>query len=128
VLGNYTETFSNKTKYLKYFPLTFNVFLFILCCNLIGMVPFSFTSTSQISITFALGLTIFMGLTLKGILKNRIHFLSLFFPASAPIALAPLLVPIEILSYFIRGFSISIRLFANMMAGHALLKILAGFS
>jgi len=128
VLGFFTENFSTKAKDLKYFPFILTVFLFILSCNLIGMIPYSFTSTSHMSITFALGFSIFTGLTILGIFIHKYRFLRLFFPDGAPVQLSPLLVPIEILSYCIRGFSLPIRLFANMLAGHALLKILSGFA
>jgi ATP synthase subunit 6 len=114
-------------KGMKYFPLIFTTFIFILFCNLFGMIPYSFTVTSHIVITFGLGLSMFIGITLLGFVKHGIHFFSLFFPAGTPLQLAPLNVSIELVSYISRGFSLSIRLFANMMSGHALLKIIAGF-
>lgn len=111
----------------KYFPLIFTTFLIILFCNLLGMIPYSFTVTSHIIVTFSMALAIFVGINILGILKNGTHFLSLFFPPGAPLALAPLLVFIEFISYTFRVLSLSIRLFANLMSGHTLLKILSTF-
>ena len=108
-------------------PFLFFTFLFILISNLFGMVPYSFTLTSHLSITFFLALSFFIGVNIFGILTNGIEFLNLFLPASSPILISPLLIVVEFVSYFARVFSLSIRLFANMMAGHALMKILAGF-
>jgi len=102
--------------------------MLILACNLLGMIPYSFTVTSHLIITFSTALAIFGGMNIIGILKHRKHFLSLFFPPGAPIHLAPLLVLIETISYVFRVLSLSIRLFANLMSGHTLLKILASFS
>ena len=92
------------------------------------MVPYSFTVTSHLIVTFCSSLAIFSGLNALGLLKHRQHFLSLFFPPGAPLPLAPLLVLIEFISYLFRILSLSIRLFANLMSGHTLLKILASFS
>lgn len=111
----------------KYFTLIFTLFLFILVSNLLGMIPYSFTITSHIIITFGLSSCVFVGVTILGFLLHGIHFFSFFMPPGAPIGMAPLLVPIEIVSYISRVFSLAIRLFANMMSGHSLLKILAGF-
>jgi len=102
--------------------------MIILVCNVQGMIPYSFTVTSHLIVTFSLALAIFIGINILGILKNRRHFLSLFFPPGAPLGLAPLLVFIELVSYVFRVLSLSIRLFANLMSGHTLLKILAGFA
>jgi ATP synthase subunit 6 len=102
--------------------------MLILGCNLLGMIPYSFTVTSHLIITFTSALAIFTGMNILGILKHKKHFLSLFFPPGAPLGLAPLLVFIEFVSYIFRVLSLSIRLFANLMSGHTLLKILATFS
>ena len=110
-----------------YMPFVFSLFTFILLGNLIGLVPYSYTFTSQIIVTFALAAVVFIGVTLIGIAKHGFHFLSLFVPQGVPKVLLLLLVPIEVLSYFIRPFTLSIRLFANMMAGHTMLVIFAGF-
>ncbi|MGO8916778.1 MAG: F0F1 ATP synthase subunit A [Stellaceae bacterium] len=110
-----------------YLPFVFSLFMFILFGNLLGMIPYSFTFTSHIIVTFALAAVVFIGVTLIGIAKHGFHFLSLFVPHGVPKVLLLLLVPIEVLSYFIRPFTLSIRLFANMMAGHTMLAIFAGF-
>jgi len=112
----------------KYFPLIFVIFIFILTCNLLGMIPYSFTVTSHIIVTFFLSLSIFIGVTIIGFAHHGIHFFSFFLPAGAPVVLGPFLVVIELISYISRAFSLAIRLFANMMSGHSLLKILAGFA
>ena len=111
-----------------YFPFIFTVFSFILFSNLIGMVPYSFTVTSHFVVTFGLSISLFIGLTLIGIYTHGLHFLSFFWPSGAPIAMAPLLVVLEIVSYCFRPLSLGVRLFANMMAGHTLLKVIAGFA
>lgn len=113
---------------LKYFPFVFSLFTFILFGNLLGMIPLSFTFTSHIIVTFALAITVFILVTVIGLIRHGLHFFSLFFPAGAPVALAPLIVPIEILSYLSRPVSLSVRLFANMMAGHTTLHVFAGFA
>jgi ATP synthase subunit 6 len=92
------------------------------------MIPYSFTVTSHLIVTFSMALAVFLGINALGILKNGRHFLSLFFPPGAPLGLAPLLVAIEIVSYVFRVLSLAIRLFANLMSGHTLLKILSGFA
>ena len=112
----------------KHFILIYYMFLFLLFCNLIGMVPYSFTITSSLVVSFFLSLGFFLGVNIIGFLVHGINIFSLFLPAGAPSAILPGLVLIEILSYFARVFSLSIRLFANMMSGHTLLKILAGFA
>jgi F-type H+-transporting ATPase subunit a len=112
----------------QYFPFLFTLFMFILVGNLLGMVPYSFTFTSHIIVTFALAALVFVGVTVIGIVRHGFHFLSLFAPAGVPKVLLVLLVPIEILSYCIRPFTLSIRLFANMMVGHLMLVIFAGFA
>ena len=112
----------------QYFPFLFTLFMFILLGNLLGMIPYSFTFTSHIVVTFAMAATVFLGVTLIGIVRHGFHFLSLFVPQGVPKLLLLLLVPIELLSYCIRPFTLSIRLFANMMAGHTMLVIFAGFT
>lgn len=112
----------------KYFPFIFVLFVFILMLNLLGMIPYSFTVTSHIIVTFFLSLSIFIGITIIGFIHHGIHFFSFFLPPGAPVFLAPFLVVIELISYISRAFSLAIRLFANMMSGHSLLKILAGFA
>jgi F-type H+-transporting ATPase subunit a len=110
-----------------YLPFVFTLFTFILLGNLLGMIPYSYTFTSQIIVTFALAITVFIGVTIIGIIKHGFGFLRLFVPHGVPLVLLLLLVPIEVLSYVIRPFTLSIRLFANMLAGHTMLAIFAGF-
>jgi F-type H+-transporting ATPase subunit a len=112
---------------MAYFPFIFSLFMFILFCNLIGMIPYTFTVTSHIIVTFALALVVFVGVTAIGFARHGLKFLSLFVPAGVPMALLPLLVVIEVLSYLIRPISLSVRLFANMTAGHTMLKVFGGF-
>jgi len=111
-----------------YFPFIFTVFSFVLVNNLVGLVPYSFTPTSHFSITMTLSCTIFIGVTIIGLLKHKHRFLGFFLPPGAPIQLAPFLVLIELVSYFFRGISLGVRLFANMLSGHCLVKILGGFA
>jgi ATP synthase subunit 6 len=111
----------------QFFVFIFVLFLFILVSNIIGMVPFSFTITSHIFQTFSLGLSVTIAITIIGFFYHGLHFFSLFLPQGAPKILAPLLVFIEVVSYVSRAFSLSIRLFANMMSGHTLLNIMTGF-
>ena len=110
-----------------YFPFVLTLFLFILFCNVLGLVPYSFTVTSHIVVTLALALTVFIGATIIGFFRNGFGYLKLFMPSGVPVLLLPLVVVIEVVSYFIRPMSLSIRLFANMMAGHMMLKVMAGF-
>ena len=110
-----------------YFPFIFSVFMFVLFGNMLGMLPYSFTYTSHLAVTFALAAFIFVAMTLIAIAKHGMKFFSFFLPHGVPIAMAPLLIPIEIISYLSRPVSLSVRLFANMMAGHTLLKVVAGF-
>ena len=112
----------------KYFPFIFTLFMFILVGNLVGMIPFAYTFTSQIIVTFAMAATIFIGVTVIGLLRHGLHFFSLFVPSGTPLILAPLLIPIEVISYFVRPVSLSVRLFANMMAGHTMMKVFGGFT
>jgi F-type H+-transporting ATPase subunit a len=110
-----------------YFPFIFCVFMFVLFGNMLGMVPYSFTFTSHIVVTFALAFFIFVGVTLIAIVKHKLHFFSLFMPPGVPIYMAPILIPIELISYLSRPVSLAVRLCANMLAGHTLLKVFAGF-
>lgn len=110
-----------------YFPFVFTLFMFVLFGNFLGMLPYSFTFTSHLAVTFALAAFIFIAVTLIAVFKHGIKFFSFFLPHGVPIAMAPLLIPIEIISYLSRPVSLSVRLFANMMAGHTLLKVVAGF-
>ncbi len=111
----------------KYFPFVFSLFLFILTCNLMGMLPYSFTVTSHVIVTFALAVTVFIGVTIIGFVQHGLGYLKMFLPSGAPLALAPLMIVIEMISYLSRPVSLAIRLVANMMAGHIMLKVLGGF-
>lgn len=111
-----------------YFPMLFSIFSFIFFCNILGMIPYSFTVTSHIVVTLGLATMAFVAINIIGIRTHGFHMLSLFLPSGAPLALAPLLVMIELVSYSFRVVSLALRLFANMMSGHCLLKILAGFA
>ncbi len=111
----------------RYFPFVFTLFMFVLFGNLLGMTPYSFTFTSHIIVTFALAQTVFIGVTVLGFVKHGFHFFSFFVPPGTPLPMWPLLIPIEIISYLSRPISLSVRLFANMLAGHTLLKVIAGF-
>ncbi|CCQ72666.1 F0F1 ATP synthase subunit A [Magnetospira sp. QH-2] len=111
----------------RFFPFIFTLFMFVLFANMIGMIPYSFTVTSHLVITFIMAAFVFVGVTLIGLVKHGLGFFSLFLPHGTPWYVIPLLVPIEVLSYFIRPVSLSFRLFANMTAGHTLLKVFAGF-
>lgn len=111
----------------KYFPFIFTLFMFVLAGNLLGMIPYSFTYTSHITVTFAMALVVFIGVTVIGFAKHGLHFFSFFLPSGVPIFMAPLLIPIEVLSYLTRPVSLALRLFANMTAGHTMLKVFAGF-
>lgn len=116
---------------MKYFPLIFTLFVFILVLNLLGMIPLpglgSFTVTSHIAVTFALAALVFVFVTVLGIIKNGFGFLKLFVPSGVPVWLLPLITIIELISYLTRPISLSVRLFANMMAGHTMLKVFASF-
>ncbi len=115
------------TEGMKYFPFIFTLFMFILFANMIGMIPYAFTVTSHIIVTFVLALAVFIGVTIIGFVKNGVGFLKLFAPSGAPMVLMPLLIVIEVISYLTRPVSLSVRLFANMLAGHTMLKVFAGF-
>jgi len=111
----------------KFVPLIFTLFMFIITCNLFGMIPYGFTVTSHISVTFALAIMVFLLVTLLGFALHGLHFFSLFLPKGTPWWLAPLMVVIELFTYLARPISLSLRLTANMVAGHVLLKVIAGF-
>jgi len=112
----------------QYFSLFFFLFCYILTANMVGLIPYSFTATSSFVITFFLALSYFIGINIISVFKNKWTTPNLFLPGGVPLAIAPFLILIEMVSYFAKVFSLSIRLFANMMSGHALLKILIGFS
>jgi F-type H+-transporting ATPase subunit a len=112
---------------MKYFPFIFSLFLFILFGNLLGMIPYSFTFTSHIIVTFAMAFVVFLGVTVIGFVRHGFGFLKIFVPSGVPVFLLPLMVVIEVLSYLTRPISLSVRLFANMMAGHTMLKVFGGF-
>ena len=111
----------------KYFPFVFTLFSFIVMCNLLGMLPYSYTVTSHIAVTLALALAVFVLVTGIAIARHGIHFLGFFVPKGVPAAMLPLVVVIEVISYFMRPISHSVRLFANMTAGHTMLKVFGGF-
>ena len=111
-----------------YFPFIYTLFIFILINNLIGMIPYSFASTGHFALTFALSFTIVLGATILGFQRHGLKFFSLFVPAGCPLALLPLLVTIELISYLARNVSLGLRLAANILSGHMLLNILSGFT
>jgi len=113
---------------VKYFPYVLTLFLFILCANVLGLIPMSFTTTSHVAVTVVLALGVFLGVTLIGLARKGVGFLSMFWVSSAPLPLRPVLAVIEVISYFVRPVSHSIRLAGNLMAGHAVLKVFAGFA
>ncbi len=110
-----------------YFPFIFTLFSFVLFGNILGLLPYSFTFTSHIIVTISLALLIFIGVTVIALVKHGFHFFAFFLPPGVPLLIAPLLIPIEVISYLSRPISLSVRLFANMMAGHTLMKVIAGF-
>ncbi|MBL4918726.1 F0F1 ATP synthase subunit A [Szabonella alba] len=113
---------------VKYFPYVMTLFLFILLSNLLGLLPMAFTTTSHVAVTVVLALLVFLGVTILGFIKNGVGFLGMFWVSSAPLAIRPVLAIIEVISYFVRPVSHSIRLAGNMMAGHAVVKVIAGFA
>jgi len=127
VLSMISDNISGKKGQL-FFPLVFSVFFYVANLNLIGLVPYSFTLTSHLIVTFALAIAIFLGINIICVRIHGLEFFSLFFPSGTSLILGLLLVPIEIISYVFRPISLGIRLFANMMAGHTLLKVIAGFA
>jgi F-type H+-transporting ATPase subunit a len=112
---------------MKFFPLVFSLFMFILTVNIIGLFPYTFAVTAQIIITVSLALLVFLTVIVYGVRKNGLRFFRLFVPSGAPIYILPLLVPIEVLSFLTRPVSHSLRLFANILAGHITLQVFAGF-
>ena len=120
-----SDTAGPKAK--PYFPFIFSLFMFVLFCNMVGMLPYSFTVTSHIIVTLILALFIFVAITTIGFLKHGLKYLSIFVPSGVPAVLLPLISIIEIISYLSRPVSLSVRLFANMMAGHTMLKVFGGF-
>lgn len=112
----------------KYFPFVFSLFMIVLMGNLLGMIPYSFTYTSHIIVTGVLAMIVFTLATLVGLVKHGLHFFSFFLPAGIPVWMAPFIIIIEVISYLSRPLSLSVRLFANMTAGHTMLKVFAGFS
>jgi F-type H+-transporting ATPase subunit a len=125
-IANTLESNAGK-KGMDYFPFVFTLFILVLSLNMLGMLPYSFSVTSHIAVTFTLAITVFVTVTLIGFIRHGIHFLSFFLPSGTPIWLAPLMIIIELFTYLARPLSLSIRLAANIMAGHILLKVLAGF-
>ena len=120
-----SDTAGSKAK--PYFAFIFSLFMFVLFCNMFGMIPYTFTVTSHIIVTFVLAAFIFIGVTVIGFFKHGFGYLKLFVPSGVPIILLPLIVVIEIISYLSRPISLSVRLFANMMAGHTMMKVFGGF-
>ena len=127
ILSMISDNISGKKGHL-FFPLVFSVFFYVANLNLIGLVPYSFTLTSHLIVTFALAIAIFLGINIICVRIHGLEFFSLFFPGGTSLVLGLLLVPIEVISYVFRPISLGIRLFANMMAGHTLLKVIAGFA
>ena len=119
------ETAGSNAK--SFFPFIFTLFMFVLFANMVGMLPYSFTVTSHIIVTFVLAAIVFVGVTILGFIKHGFKYLELFVPKGVPVILLPLIVIIEIISYLSRPVSLSVRLFANMMAGHTMLKVFGGF-
>ena len=112
----------------RYFPFMSVLFIFILSSNLIGLVPYSFTITSHLTLTFLMSFSIFVAMNVIGFQKHGIELFSLFLPANTPFVLALILVPIELIGYIAKPISLGVRLFINLMAGHSLLKVIVGFS
>jgi F-type H+-transporting ATPase subunit a len=120
-----SDTAGSKAK--PYFPFIFSLFMFVLFCNMVGMLPYSFTVTSHIIVTLIMALFIFIAVTIIGFAKHGLKYLSIFVPSGVPVVLLPLIIVIEIISYLSRPVSLSVRLFANMMAGHTMLKVFGSF-
>ncbi len=120
-----SDTAGSKAK--PYFPFIFTLFMFVLFCNMVGMIPYSFTVTSHIIVTLILAMFIFIAVTIIGFMKHGFKYLKIFVPSGVPVLLLPLITIIEIISYLSRPVSLSVRLFANMMAGHTMLKVFGGF-
>ena len=120
-----SDTAGSKAR--PYFPFIFSLFMFVLFCNMVGMLPYSFTVTSHIIVTLIMALFIFIAVTIIGFIKHGFKYLSIFVPSGVPAVLLPLITIIEIISYLSRPVSLSVRLFANMMARHTMLKVFGGF-
>ena len=120
-----SDTAGKKAK--PYFPFIFSLFIFILFCNMVGMLPYSFTVTSHIIVTLTFAVFIFVGVTILGFIIHGFKYLKIFVPSGVPMILLPIISVIEIISYLSRPISLSVRLFANMMAGHTMLKVFGGF-
>jgi F-type H+-transporting ATPase subunit a len=134
ILAELSYTFVSKmisdtagSKARPYFAFIFSLFMFVLFCNMFGMIPYTFTVTSHIIVTFVLASFIFIGVTIIGFIKHGFGYLKLFVPSGVPVVLLPIIVVIEIISYLSRPVSLSVRLFANMMAGHTMMKVFGGF-
>ena len=134
ILAELSYTFVSKmisdtagSKARPYFAFIFSLFMFVLSCNMFGMIPYTFTVTSHIIVTFVLASFIFIGVTIIGFIKHGFGYLKLFVPSGVPVVLLPIIVVIEIISYLSRPVSLSVRLFANMMAGHTMMKVFGGF-
>jgi F-type H+-transporting ATPase subunit a len=125
IQGMVTEQVGDEGK--KYFPFVFAIFMFVLFGNLLGMLPYAFTFTSHIAVTLTLAVIVFVTVTVIALMRHGMHFFSYFFPEGAPVWLAPIIIPVEVISYFSRVVSLSVRLFANMVAGHVMLKVFATF-
>ncbi|MEJ8473480.1 F0F1 ATP synthase subunit A [Roseibium algae] len=115
------------TEGMRFFPMVFSLFMFILVANLFGMFPYFFTITSHIIVTFALSMVVILTVTIYGFMRHGLKFFGLFVPSGVPAALIPIVAPIEVISFLSRPVSLSVRLFANMLAGHITLKVFAGF-
>jgi F-type H+-transporting ATPase subunit a len=113
---------------MGYFPFVFTIFMVVFLGNALGMIPHSFTYTSHIIVTAALAMMIFLMVTFIGLVRHGTHFFHLFLPPGVPLWLAPVIIPIELISFLVRPITLSVRLFANMMAGHIMLKVFAGLS
>ena len=120
-----SDTAGKKAK--PYFPFIFSLFVFILFCNMVGMLPYSFTVTSHIIVTLSFAIFIFIGVTILGFIIHGFKYLKIFVPSGVPVVLLPIISIIEIISYLSRPISLSVRLFANMMAGHTMMKVFGGF-
>ena len=130
MLYNFVSKMINDTagkKAKPYFPFIFSLFIFVLFCNMVGMLPYSFTVTSHIIVTLAFAMFIFIGVTILGFTIHGFKYLKIFVPSGVPFVLLPIIMVIEIISYLSRPISLSVRLFANMMAGHTMLKVFGGF-
>ena len=120
-----SDTAGKKAK--PYFSFIFSLFIFVLFCNMVGMLPYSFTVTSHIIVTLAFAMFIFIGVTILGFVIHGFKYLKIFVPSGVPMVLLPIIMIIEVISYLSRPVSLSVRLFANMMAGHTMLKVFGGF-